>query len=247
MDESGYGIGTSATTRVLAVGGTGGRRAEKGITGRQEWVRTIECVAADGQALPRLVIFKGKNLSTSYLPTVHPEVTTDWHWCTSDIGWSNDTLALEWLKNIFLPFTETSSSTNIATTVPSTSTSPPISQDRRLLIVNGHGSHVQSTFIALCIENAIDLVILPSHSSHKTQPLNVAVFTPMKLAMADDADKWASSTPDRISKGEWTNSFVQASIKAMTPSNIRAGWRGSGLWPFRASLSRDQLTSIGTI
>ena len=63
MDETGYGIGTTQSTRCLVIRdreeGTGkGKKATKATSGRQEWVTTIECVSAAGHALPQLVIFK---------------------------------------------------------------------------------------------------------------------------------------------------------------------------------------------
>jgi len=61
-----------------------------------------------------------------------------------------------------------------------TSTVPSTPNQRRLLIVDGHGSHVKARFIACCIQNKIDLKVLPAHSSHITQPLEVGIFAPLK-------------------------------------------------------------------
>ena len=36
--------------------------------GRQEWITVVECICADGSAVPPLVIFKGENLSTQWIP-----------------------------------------------------------------------------------------------------------------------------------------------------------------------------------
>jgi len=77
MDESGFGIGTTQSSRVLVVRGEvikGKGKASKAISGRQEWVTSIECVSASGQLLPPLVIFKATGtMNARWLPD-EPEV-----------------------------------------------------------------------------------------------------------------------------------------------------------------------------
>ena len=50
---------------------------------------------------------------------------------------------------------------------------------RRLLIVDGHSSHVNMKFIDLCDSLNIILLILPPHSTHRLQPLNIGLFKPL--------------------------------------------------------------------
>src|SRR2546421_8258564 len=54
----------------------------------------------------------------------------------------------------------------------------------RLLICDDHESHITGGFIEYCIHNDIILMILPPHSSHYTQPLDLAIFSPLKTAMS---------------------------------------------------------------
>ena len=65
-------------------------------------------------------------------------------------------------------------------------TVPQDANQRRLLIMDGYSSHVRARFIAYCMCDAIDIVILPPHSSHLTQPLDVGIFRPLKQAMASE-------------------------------------------------------------
>ena len=58
----------------------------------------------------------------------------------------------------------------------------------RLLIVDGHGSHIRADFIAHCMENNIDLLVMPPHYSHLLQPLNVGVFSAFKRAYVNETD-----------------------------------------------------------
>ena len=216
MDETGHGIGTTQSTRCLVIREPGkgkGKKATKGTTGRQEWVTTIECVSAAGRALPPMVIFKATgSFNTRWLPE-ELEVQ-GWRWTTSNTGWTNDTLAYDWLERVFEPCT-----------IPT----PP---RRRLLIVDGHGSHVKARFIAFCINHSIDLMVLPSHTSHITQPLDVGIFGPLKAGMARANDRAAIYDRGRIPKAEWASQLAVVRTTAMTEHNIRVGWKATGLHPF---------------
>jgi len=222
MDESGYGIGMTQSTRVLLIRDAGekGLKATKASSGRQEWVTTIACVSAAGTHLPPLVIFKATgSVNARWLP----DELQVWGWCwaTSNSGWMNDTLSLDWLQRVFEPSTKFP--------YPSSYSSP--SNQRRLLIVDGHGSHVTGRFIAFCITHGIDLLILPAHTSHKTQPFDVGIFGPLKVAMTRVADRAATYDQGRIPKDVWA-SLSTARATAMTEHNIRVGWRETGLYPF---------------
>ena len=50
----------------------------------------------------------------------------------------------------------------------------------KLLIMDGHGSHLNIDIINLCRENNIHLYCLPPHTTHIFQPLDVAIFRPVK-------------------------------------------------------------------
>ena len=225
MDETGFAIGSAQSTRVLTVFEIRKTARASKADHRGEWTTSIECVSAAGGVLPPLVILKGKgNFNEAWLPAVHRPLVEGWQFRTSNKGWSNDFLALEWLQHVFIPSTTPRLQTRGGT------------RPRRLLIVDGHGSHVRSSFIGLCIKNDIDLMILPAHTSHKTQPLDKGVFGPLKRAMGRETDRVATYHKGAISKAIYTSLLVAARSQAMTADNIKAGWRGTGLWPLRPSV-----------
>jgi hypothetical protein len=129
MDESGFGIGDEQATRVLIY--LDKPTKHKVIGGKQEWVTDIECISAAGEALPPLLIFKGDNVNARWIDEQTPQ---DWHIATSKNGWTSNNLGIQWLKRIFEPLTR-----EIA------------AGSRRLLIADGHGSHIQADFIAYCM------------------------------------------------------------------------------------------------
>jgi len=56
MDESGFAIGDSQSSRALI--NVRENSSWKVIQGRQEWITAIECISASGTAIPPLIIFK---------------------------------------------------------------------------------------------------------------------------------------------------------------------------------------------
>jgi hypothetical protein len=54
------------------------------------------------------------------------------------------------------------------------------------LILDGHGSHVTMDFINYCDQNKILLAILPPHSTHTLQPLDVVIFKPLSTAYSKE-------------------------------------------------------------
>jgi hypothetical protein len=99
----------------------------------------------------------------------------------------SDSYAYEWLITVFEPETR-----------------PENPQARRLLIMDGYGSHMAANIIAHCIEHAIDLLILPPYCLYILQPLDVSVFSPLKRALAAEIDAVARLDAGRVSRVEWT-------------------------------------------
>ena len=57
----------------------------------------------------------------------------------------------------------------------------PETRGYKLLIVDGHESHISVYAAQLAIANKLDIVLMPSHTSHLVQPLDVGVFGPLKI------------------------------------------------------------------
>ena len=52
------------------------------------------------------------------------------------------------------------------------------------------------------MDNDIILMVLPPHSSHLTQPLDVAIFGPLKKVMSIEVGKYIRTEVARIQKVE---------------------------------------------
>jgi hypothetical protein len=75
-------------------------------------------------------------------------------------------------------------------------------------------------------------MILPPHSSHLTQPLDVGVFGSLKKQMAVEIEPLMRTGIARVQKLEWLTAFVAAHDKAVSAKNISGGFRGTGIRPF---------------
>ena len=58
-----------------------------------------------------------------------------------------------------------------------------------------HNLHVTVDVIMKAMEVGLDLVTLPSHTSHRLQPLDVGVFVPYERAFREDRDAWVLKHP----------------------------------------------------
>jgi hypothetical protein len=209
MDESGFGIGEEQAMKVLIYLDNATKYTAVG--GKQEWVTDIECISAAGEALAPLLIFKGTDVSSRWINEKTPQ---GWSFATSKNGWTSNHLGLEWLRRVFEPQTREKAAGR-----------------RRLLIADGHGSHIQADFIAHCMQNDIDLLIMPPHCSHLLQPLDVGVFSAFKRYHTVETHAISRLSSQRIPRSEWIELLSNARSKAMSRENILSGWRATGLWP----------------
>ena len=111
-----------------------------------------------------------------------------------------------------------------------------------LLILDGHNSHVTLEVVKISMESGLDIVSLPSHTSHALQPLDIACFKPFKTPFRQIRDAWCLTNKNQaVGKQtlcEWTSKALK---RALTPTNIRAGFRGAGIWPLDQEASKSSM------
>ena len=115
-------------------------------------------------------------------------------------------------------------------------TAPLNPSDARLLILDGHGSYETMEFMWECFSNNVHLLFLPPHTLYVLQLLDLSIFAPLKRAYWKQLGFLSllnDSTP--IGKQNFLACYRKARISSLTSSNIKAGWRASGLWPVNMS------------
>ena len=212
FDETGFQMGVLGSATVVTKADSD-RRQSYIQAGNREWVTTIEAINAEGQAIPPMIIFKGKMHQAAWYEPDRLDST--WTIGLSDSGWTNDQLGLQWLKNVFEPHT----------------TKLRIGAFR-LLIMDGHGSHATPEFDTLCKELNIVPLYMPPHSSHLLQPLDVGCFSPLKRAYTKHLENTFRVGINHIDKLEFLDTYKQARPEVFTKNNILSSFGASGLHPF---------------
>ncbi|KAM5527595.1 transposase [Fusarium oxysporum f. sp. phaseoli] len=143
------------------------------------------------------------------------ESIADWHYITSPNGWTDNHIALGWLKDVYLPQTK-----------------PRDASDARLIILDGHGTHAQDEWMATCFLNNVYCCYLPAHCSHGLQPLDNGIFNVIKGAYRKELQKLASLTDSApVDKVNFVRAYAKAREVGMRKEIILSGWRFTGNWP----------------
>ena len=102
---------------------------------------------------------------------------------------------------------------------------------RHLLILDGHNSHVTLEVVAQAKAAGLDLLTLPSHTSHALQPLDCSVFKPFKNNFRAYRDYWSSQNVAKVACKETLAHWVSLALrKALTEKNIKSGFRAAGIF-----------------
>ena len=93
-------------------------------------------------------------------------------------------------------------------------------EHRHLLIMDGH---VMLQVARLAKTVGLDLITLPSDTSHALQPLDVALFKPFKQFFREYKDYWMSRNLHQSASKEILAQWVSLALrKTLSISNIRA-------------------------
>jgi hypothetical protein len=207
--ETGFAMGLCATHKVITRAEYYGRRSVL-QQGDREWVTVIESINASGWALPPTLIFKGKLYNQAWFK----DLPQDWRFEVSPNGWTSDEIGLRWLQKQFIP------STNSRTR-----------GTHRLLILDGHGSHLTPQFDQICTEHNIISVCMPPHSSHLLQPLDIGCFTVLKRSYGNLNTQKMRLGINYIDKLDFLAAYPQARSDTFKANTIINSFKAAGLVP----------------
>ncbi|KAK9578966.1 suppressor protein sef1 [Aspergillus fumigatus] len=212
FDETGSAMGLIATAKVITRAEYYGRRSVK-QPGNREWVTSIECIGADGFKLPPCLIFKSKTYHEAWYE--EKAIGPDWRIEISDNGWTTDAIGFRWLRDHFIPCTTSRTKGKY-----------------RLLILDGHGSHLTPQFDKLCSKHDIIPICMPPHSSHLLQPLDVGCFANLKRAYSGLIELKARCNINYIDKLDFLATYPDARRIAYNSETIQSAFAATGLVPF---------------
>lgn len=114
-------------------------------------------------------------------------------------------------------------------------------QNKILLVLDNHESHISIEAIDFCRNNGICMLTLPPHTSNKTQPLDRTVFGPFKTFFNQNADSWMMANPGQtLSIFDLPPLCALAWDRAVTPINVKSGFRCTGIWPYDRNIFSEE-------
>jgi hypothetical protein len=164
MDEKGFSIGEAALSKRVFGKAICVKDGVRGTTqdGNRQWITIIPTIYADGTTLPTSIIYpsEGYNILDHWIaniPAEDDQVTVT----STPTGWTNDKLGIAWIQRF------------------DKLTKKKAGRSWRLLICDGHSTHVTMDFPSYATRNRMLVMVFPSHSTHTLQPLDVGVFGPL--------------------------------------------------------------------
>jgi hypothetical protein len=140
-------------------------------------------------------------------------------------GWTDQEIAVDWLKNTFDP-----------------QTAAKACGRERLLLVDGHSSHTSTTFLAEAKARNITVLAYPPHCTHALQGLDVVCFAKLKKMWVDECAAFEQRMTRKVTKADFLLVFGTAFLKAFDPATVKAAFSATGIHPFNPdAISASQM------
>lgn len=178
----------------------------------KECITTLIMGNAAGELAPPMVVISLKRIPKTFTESV----PASWAVGRSDNGWMTGETFYEYIANVFHPW------------LIKNQIDFPV-----ILYLDGHVSHLTLALSEFCSENKIELIALYPNSTHFLQPMDVAVFHPLKNAWKKEVYNWRiNNSATRLKRDNFCpllDTVLKSSIKSTTLKN---GFRACGLFPF---------------
>ena len=187
-------------------------------SGKSATTTIIGCGSAAGVAVPPFFVFPGARMRSDLLEGTSPGADGD----VSETGWSNGQVFRKYLQNHFIKYI-------------------PRDDHYALLLMDGHSTHVSVGLIEWAKEHRIILYILPAHTSHLLQPLDVGCYGPLQRVYNNECHKQMRLTSSVITRYNVGELASRAYTKALSPENLQTAFQKTGIYPLNAA-AIDPLT-----
>ena len=134
---------------------------------------------------------------------------------TSDSGYLNNTLFFQWLQH-WEHFTRISAH-----------------GEYHLLLLDGYNSHLTYSALKFCEQQKVIIFLLPPHTSHFLQPLDVSVFQQWKHYYSQALDQNVRQGVGTLNKNSFFACLNEIRERTLTERVIKAGFRKCGFFLFR--------------
>jgi len=211
MDECAFSLTSTRKTRRVAPIHTP-IKAQSSLA-KTSHITLIATISTSDAIVPPYVIYQGQFIMEEWLNPRDKEPAMIAG--VSDSGWITGYHAQRWLTDCFDPATRDRAGTA-----------------RRLLILDGHDTHVQTSFLQACWTRNIVCLILPAHLTGIFQPLDVNFFNTLKQAYHRQVDEYQlGSTAESVPKAFFYRWCQRAWAITANSRQIRSAWSDAGLYP----------------
>ncbi|CAC5406516.1 unnamed protein product [Mytilus coruscus] len=181
---------------------------------RSSTTTILGCGSASGFAVPPYFVFEGKRMMNELMNGATPGAVDT----VSDSGWSNTNIFRQYLTDYFLKYV------------------PGRNNDNILLLLDGHKSHVAVDIIEWAQQHHIIIHVLPAHTSHILQPLDVGCYGPLQRIYDNECHKTMRQNSSVITRYDICELACKAYQKALAPENLQSAFRKTGIYPLDKSV-----------
>ena len=196
-----------------------GERQVSSVTSAERGTLVTMCnaVNAGGGSIPPFYVFPRVHFKDIMLKNGSPGCAGT----AQQTGWMTESTFREWFSHFMTH-------------------AHPSKENRMLLLLDNHETHLSIDFIDIAVENGVVLLTIPPHTSHKLQPLDISIYGPFKRAYNQEIDTWLVSNPGKtVSIYELAELSGKAWLKSAVPANIISGFSAPGIFPFRPDVWQD--------
>lgn len=176
-------------------------------------ITTLITASASGEMAPPMIMFDCK---TTPKKNILDKIPTRWGVGHTESGWMSAESFYYYMKNVFFKWLKEKNHRF------------PV-----VLYVDGHSSHCMLPLVKFCKENQIELISLYPNATHILQPLDVALFRPLKISYTKEHRKYKIENNVVDFKKWMFASVLKLALEAVDFSQIiQSGFRVCGLYPF---------------
>ena len=221
FDETNF---TDDPTRKKCIVRRGVNRHERVTPFSKQAFSVMFCGSATGTYLPPMIVYKAKHVYEAWACDGIKGAVYD----ATESGWFNMRTFERWFFEIFLKHVKDV-------------------DGPKVLIGDNLSSHFSPAVVASCIEHNIRFVTLVPNSTHLCQPLDVAVFRPMKVLWRAMLIVWRTESRSIGTIPKETFPRLLARVFAhVKGKNLVAGFKASGIVPLDSEKVLKQLTGTSS-
>lgn len=195
----------------------------------RENVTVVATINAAGEVMPPLIIFKGQRFQEEWI--ANGAGVPGAMYAVTDSSMMQGPVFLNFIKRFHQYLVANGK----------------IDGKPHVIILDGHTSHISVEVIRFAMDNNLDILQLPSHSSHVTQPLDVCAFGIFKRQITEVLHGWARTHGNKLPvKGDMNEVIRLSWSESFKRAHIVASFEGSGLWPVDADRAINRLKARGT-